>query len=77
MKYALVVLLLMFSITGANANRVIYYRHYHPYHRSYYHSYYHSYYQTVTVPGYTYTYPYYQPYRPYCLVQVLGLGICW
>ncbi len=69
MKYALVVLLLMFSITDANAYRVVYYRHYHPYHRSYYR----SYYQTVPV----YTYPYYQPYRPYCLVQVLGLGICW
>jgi hypothetical protein len=65
MKYALVVLLLMFSITDAKAYRVVYYRHYHPYH--------HSYYQTVSV----YTYPYYQPYRPYCLVQVLGLGICW
>jgi hypothetical protein len=66
MKYALVVLLLMFSITNANAYHVVYYRHYHPYHRLYYRTYY------TTVPV-----PYYQPYRPYCLVQVLGLGICW
>ena len=70
MKCALVVLLLMSSITDANAYRVVYYHHYHhPYHRSYYR----PYYQTVPV----YTYPYYQPYRSYCLVQVLGLGICW
>jgi hypothetical protein len=70
MKYALVALLLMSSITDANA---YYYHHYHPYHRTYYHTYYRSYYHTYPV----YTYPYYQPYRPYCLVQVLGLGICW
>jgi hypothetical protein len=64
MKYALVVLLLMFSITDANAYRVVYYRHYHPYHRSYYRTYY------TTVPT-----PYYQtyyPYRPYCLVRLPG-----
>ena len=73
MKYALVVLLLMFSITDANAYRVVYYRHYHPYHRSYYR----SYYQTVPVYPYPYSYPYYRNYRPYCLVEVLGLGICW
>jgi hypothetical protein len=50
-----------------------YYRHYYrgPY---YYHRYYRPYYHPYRPYYYPYSYSY---YHPYCLVEVLGLGICW